>query len=135
MWCSAALYAYLYYLYCIVFCVWVLALAKSILCLVNPRRAHAQRGLLYLVCVCVSVCLSVPANLAPQAKAAKQRYRGHCFKRGFFPKTASFKSYGVKHQRKTIACAEHGERYVHEQLAMHVSLGLILSSNSVSPSM
>ena len=27
--------------------------------------------------------------------------RGHCFKRGVFPKTASFKSYGVKHERKS----------------------------------
>ena len=79
---------------------------------------HAQRGLLYLVCVCVccvcvcvclSVCVSVPANLAPQA--TRQQYSDTSglgatwtWLRGVFPKTASFKSYSAKHQRKKPIC-------------------------------
>ena len=51
---------------------------------VNPRRAHAQRGLLYFVCVCVSVCLFL-LIWHPRLQGSKTAIpvasvlRGHCF--------------------------------------------------------
>ena len=53
----------------------------------------------------VCVCLSVPTNLLPQAtrrpnsNTSGLALRGHCFKRGGFPKTVSFKSYGYRGRR------------------------------------
>ena len=67
----------------------------------NPLRACTARVTV--------VCLSVPANLQPQATRWPssdiyqwpQCYiRGHCFKLGIFPKATSLKNYGVKHERK-----------------------------------
>ena len=45
---------------------------------INPRRAHAQRGLRYLVCVsvCVSVCLSVSTySRITGTKRAHEQYQ------------------------------------------------------------
>ena len=69
------------------------------LALINPRRACAQRGLLY---VCVCVCVSVRSFLPPRASRPRNigtyvftATRKKTFIIVIFAKNASFSSYGV----------------------------------------
>ena len=84
--------------------------------IINPRRAHAQRGLQYLVChsvrpsVCPS-CYHVFWHYAQQGgqKAIPTGSVPHWldFKKGDFRKSTAFKSYGVKTKRTSQYANEH----------------------------
>ena len=80
--------------------------------------AHAQRGLQYLVvCVCVSVCLSIKSHLTsgasvhPENTVAYSAGNGGQNICGVFLETVPFKSYGVKHKLKSqyASCLMYSE--------------------------
>ena len=75
--------------------------------LINPRRACAARVTVVVLCVCVSVCLSVKSHLTYEASvrpenavtySAGNEGRKIC---GDLPETTAFKSYSAKHERKS----------------------------------
>ena len=74
---------------------------------VNPRRACAARVTVVVLCVCLSVCLSVKSHLTYGASvrpenavtySAGNEGQKIC---GDLPETTSFKSYSAKHERKS----------------------------------
>ena len=77
------------------------------LVLFNPRRACAARVTVVVLCVCLSVCLSVKSHLTYGASvrpenavtySAGNEGQKIC---GDLPETTAFKSYAAKHERKS----------------------------------
>ena len=75
--------------------------------LINPRRACAARVTVVVLCVCLSVCLSVKSHLTYGASvrpenavtySAGNEGQKIC---GDLPETTAFKSYAAKHERKS----------------------------------
>ena len=74
---------------------------------INPRRACAARVTVVVLCVCLSVCLSVKSHLTYGASvrpenavtySAGNESQKIC---GDLPETTAFKSYAAKHERKS----------------------------------
>ena len=91
---------------------WSSLLSPSIIMLIcdiiNPRRACAARVTVVVLCVCLSVCLSVrlfshddDSSRTTGYEAAYERYQQiQCYKgrknKGDFAETTAFERYGVK---------------------------------------